>query len=222
MERLPVAQTLMNQKFDKLEVIGIVKIPNRAGWGCLCRCECGKTARVRPDGLTKGRNVSCGCDAAVRTRRRNLLDNPSKPRGGPSKHPNYNVWCGMIKRCYDPDSKDFKNYGGRGISVCERWRSDCNAFLEDMGFRPEGTSLDRFPDNNGNYEPGNCRWASIHEQANNRRTTIYVEIDGVSKPQAVWCRELNVNYETARKKLKTASDKGGLLATMATRNGDVE
>jgi hypothetical protein len=82
--------------------------------------------------------------------------------------PTYHSWTAMKKRCRDPNNKDWKIYGGRGISYCERWERFDN-FLADMGERPEGTSLDRFPDKNGNYEPGNCRWATDLEQARNRR-----------------------------------------------------
>jgi len=82
--------------------------------------------------------------------------------------PTYYIWCAMQRRCFNANTKDYPNYGGRGITVCDRWRQFEN-FLADMGERPQGLSIDRFPNNDGNYEPGNVRWATPKEQANNRR-----------------------------------------------------
>jgi hypothetical protein len=81
----------------------------------------------------------------------------------------YRSWHGMRQRCSDPKQENYKYYGGRGITVCDRWQSFEN-FLADMGERPEGTSIDRYPDNDGNYEPGNCRWATRSQQQHNKRT----------------------------------------------------
>lgn len=104
-------------------------------------------------------------------RTRPEIDREQHGHSHTSTHPpsaTYNSWAGMLRRCTDPKATGYEDYGGRGIKVCERWRS-FTAFLEDMGERPEGKTLDRFPDKDGNYEPGNCRWATVTEQNRNRR-----------------------------------------------------
>jgi len=99
------------------------------------------------------------------------------------------AWSSMKTRCYNPRSKRFDRYGGRGIGVCERWRNSFAAFLADMGPRPgPGYSLDRYPDKDGDYEPGNCRWATQTEQNNNRSGNVLLVVNGVSRTLAEWSR----------------------------------
>ncbi len=112
----------------------------------------------------------------------------------------YWVWADMRQRCKNPKHKAYKNYGGRGIIVCERWDSFQN-FLEDMGLRPEGGMLDRI-DNDGNYEPSNCRWASRKEQNSNRRSCIYIDYEGERITLKEYCRRHKITYRPIVKRIQ--------------------
>lgn len=140
----------------------------------------------------------------------NLMTCPClRKMGGPIKHgesspgkktSEYKIWASMRQRCNDPGCIPYPSYGGRGISVCERWGS-FQSFLEDMGRRPHGMSIERI-DNNGNYEPGNCRWATMKEQANNRRSSISLTVNGETHLLQEWEKITGIKYSTLWHRLK--------------------
>lgn len=137
-------------------------------------CTCGNRVKREVSVVRTGKRNHCGCQ--------------SPTKGGLSTSPTCLSWRSMLNRCLDKEFSGYASYGGRGITVCERWLDFFN-FLEDMGERPPGTTLDRYPDKKGNYEPGNCRWATDAEQYSNLVRNVYLTIDGVTKTISEWSRE---------------------------------
>lgn len=168
-----------------LRLDGVVS--GRARWAV--RCDCGAEALVLAQSLKSGATRSCGCLAAESNRCKG-----KNASHGASKSPEYEAWIGMKRRCNRPTDGAFPRYGGRGIRVCDRWASSFVAFLSDMGPAPQGMEIDRI-DVDGHYEPGNCRWATLHQQANNKRNNRMVggltvaevaQLEGVSYSTAYW------------------------------------
>jgi hypothetical protein len=154
---------LTGHRFGRLTVLhrDPKSIGGQATW--VCHCDCGNEPTVDGCVLRRGESTSCGCY-------RREWSSIQHSTHGRSKSRTYNIWLAMRSRCFKPYAVNFARYGGRGITVCERWSSSFQAFLDDMGECPPGLTLDRFPNNKGNYEPGNCRWATYLEQAANRDT----------------------------------------------------
>jgi hypothetical protein len=149
---------LIGKRFHRFIVKGHAEvIGNKRQW--VCACDCGKEFKAEARKIFTGRIKSCGC-----------YNRDKVTTHGKSNTPEYHSWKAMNSRCYIKKNKDFHNYGGRGIRVCERWRKSFATFLKDMGPRPRGTSLDRI-NFNDHYFPGNCRWADSYTQATNRRMT---------------------------------------------------
>ena len=129
-----------------------------------------------------------------------MVNNPEYGREFRRLHPLYDVWAEMKQRCTNPNKQNYPRYGGRGVTVCARWMQSFSAFEADMGERPSGMTLERI-DNNGPYEPANCRWASMREQARNKRSNRVLDLDGRSMTIADWAEETGIDSRTIRSRI---------------------
>ncbi len=162
-------EDLRGQQFGRLVVDGGPRLRgNQTEW--FCKCVCGEWGWFGARHMKAGRTTSCGC--VMREVNSRLMSERFTVHGHSSRSqltPTYRSWHAMRQRCRDPQVRNYRYYGGRGIAVCERWSNSFQNFLADMGERPMGSSIDRI-NNDGNYEPSNCRWATASEQNRNRRT----------------------------------------------------
>lgn len=178
------------ETFSRLYILGYAgKVGKNLYW--YCRCVCGKIVKVGSGNLKNGNTTSCGCFKIRNTKEKNSTHGHSR---GYVTTPTYRTWVNMINRCSNPKTIHYHNYGGRGIKVCDRWLKFEN-FLEDMGEKPKNTTIERIW-NDGNYESGNCRWATYKEQNNNRRSNHFLTFRGKTQTIAQWSREIEVNGST--------------------------
>lgn len=188
---MPKIIDLTGKKYNRLLVTRFVGLDkNGAVWEC--KCDCGNIKNVRSGDLRSGNTNSCGCYRKDQTVKAKLTHGASK---NDNKTGTYKSWTSMKARCYGKYSIEYERYGGRGIEVCDRWKNSFEEFLEDMGERPDGYSLER-KNPNGNYEPSNCCWIPNSQQAKNRRTNKYVILNGEKMIQSDAARALNLNPST--------------------------
>ncbi len=192
---MPTRKSHIGTRFGRWKVIA--DAPSVNGVGCsVCLCDCGTIRTVKSASLTSGKSKSCGCLQKESTAK---LPHRFLPRHGQTNSGTYRSWTRMINRCTNPRSDRFEFWGARGITVCERWRKFEN-FFEDMGERPPGMTIERVG-NSGNYEPGNCVWATRKQQARNRRSNRIATVNGITGCIAELCEHFGVSYSVIRKRI---------------------
>lgn len=205
------AKDLTGRRYVRLTVVMPVGVAKCGHILWLCKCDCGGERVATTSNL--GRNtMSCGC-------LQRECNPPRMVTHGRSKTRQYGQWEGIVGRCENPKSRAYKDYGGRGIKMCDRWRrgdgarSGFECFIEDMGERPSPNhSIERI-DNDGNYEPSNCRWATRVEQQNNMRNTIFIEIDGRTQSMCQWAREMGLKPSTVSSRIGKGWDPATAVMT---------
>lgn len=185
---------MIGKRFGRLVVIEESKErQNNGSIRYLCKCDCGNMKNINGVALRLGKTVSCGCyNREIITKDECKADMPL-----------YGIHHSMKQRCYNTNDKAYKNYGNRGIKVCDEWKDDFEAFKKwslENGYK-KGLWLDRI-DNDKNYSPDNCRWATPKEQQRNKRTSRFVEINGVKKTVSEWAEEFGIGYATISRRLE--------------------
>lgn len=184
---------LTGHRFGRWQVIDRA-VQGRAGrtaWNCVC--DCGNKKVVVTKTLRNGISQSCGCLMKEIVSATNIKHGHYRGR---KRSPEYSVWVGIKQRCFDSNMNIYPYYGGRGITMCDRWKNDFLLFLKDMGTRPsKNHSIDRI-DNNGNYEPGNCKWSTRSEQMRNKRNSRYITINGETLHTKEWAEKLGIKAAT--------------------------
>lgn len=192
-------------QFGRLNVVAFAGLHEDLSAKWLCVCSCGNSATVRGASLRSGRSKSCGC---LKKEIASVTFKRVKTTHGKSGSEIYEVWKGIIKRCKNKNKKDFNNYGGRGITVCDRWL-DFDNFYSDMGEKPEGMSIDRI-NNDGNYEPQNCRWATRSEQSRNKRNNRWFTLNGKTMTLADWADSIGISHSSLSERLEKYTEEEAL------------
>lgn len=188
---------LIGQRFGRLIIIKRMDNDKWGGSKWLCQCDCGQKTIVTSSHLKSSGTKSCGCFAKEQTIKRSTKHGHSTKE---KTSRTYESWHSMITRCTNPNYKEYKNYGGRGITVCKCWMKFEN-FLEDMGERPNDKLIERINNNQG-YNKGNCRWATWKEQARNRRNNRYETCKEKTQLLIKLSEETGINYNTLVSRIK--------------------
>lgn len=187
---------LLNQRFGSLTVIKEIGRSKHGDVMWLCLCDCGNTTEVKSVNLIHGATKSCGCKT-------NEMISDKNKKHGLVNDKLYSVWSGMKSRCYNPNNREYNNYGGRGITICDEWKNDFTKFYNwaiNNGF-DKNLTIDRI-NINQNYCPDNCRWITNKEQQRNKRNTIYLTYKNETKPLMEWSEIVGINSETIKNRLK--------------------
>jgi hypothetical protein len=187
---------LTGKVFGRWTVISFVErdTNRQSKWKCVCLC--GEAREVAAGKLLQGKSSSCGC------LRDELIASRFRVHGETIKGTSeYTSWKSMLQRCSDPNSTNYPRYGGRGITVCDRWKHSFENFLADMGRKPSSKHSIEREENEGNYEPANCRWATSKEQSRNRRSNRMLTLNGRVQCLADWADETGLSYKTIQSRL---------------------
>ena len=202
------AEDISGRVFGRLTVICRVKHSGK-GVRWFCKCSCGNEKQVAGNHLRSGSTVSCGCHAAESTSSRSFIH-------GRTKSTEYKSWSAMKQRCTNTRNAEFYLYGGRGVSVCNRWIDSFENFIKDMGNKPKGMSLDRI-DTNGNYCPENCRWATDEQQNNNTRKNKFITHEGKTLSHTQWSKLLGGNPNLVYLRIREGWDDMSAVTTPVNR-----
>lgn len=182
---------LTNKKFGRLKVLKFIKRENlKTYWAC--ECECGNQIITTQNNLQTGSTKSCGC----------LFREGNNRKLNMSKSRLHNIWSAMRARCYKEYSTSFKNYGAKGITVCDEWKDSFENFYIwaiNNGYK-ENLTIDRI-NNKGNYEPSNCRWTTRKEQNNNTSKNVYITFNGITLTRNQWAEKIGINKNTLKNRL---------------------
>lgn len=188
---------LTGRRFTRLLVLDRAENSKSGQPRWKCVCDCGKEKIVLGSCLVKGSTQSCRCLNAELTSVSNSTHGCCRLRGVTRE---YKAWKKAKERCFNPNNRQYRDYGARGITMCDAWKNDFAVFLKDMGACPSGLTIDRVLVN-GDYQPGNCRWATDKQQARNRRSNLNVVINGVSRCLIEWSEISGVPYHTVYHRL---------------------
>lgn len=197
MAEISIGERVPGSRLKVIEEMARVKSGRKWRRVFRCVCDCGVERVVRRDHLLSGQTISCGCY---------VNQDSYKSRAdyhGLQGSPEYKIWKGIRKRCYGKNQTGYENYGGRGITMCDRWKSSFKAFFEDMGPRPSANHSIERTNNDGNYEPGNCVWATDFEQNRNRRDNVMLEFRGERLCLTDWARRFGMKKGTLRSRLES-------------------
>lgn len=197
---------LTGSRFGRLTV---ERLSHKDKYGTLmweCLCDCGNVVTTQSGSLRTGKTQSCGC-----------LQRERSTTHGMTKTRTFKSWESMKGRCLNPNDASYARYGAKGITVCQRWKDSFDLFLADMGERPEGKTLDRYPDRNGNYEPGNCRWADARDQVRNMRSSRTLTIQGTTMPLIEWAPILGLTYSTLLRRVSADWPVGRIIREPARK-----